>query len=84
MEIVIDTLLKDIQDNWDEETLGEFLSNIYALGRLDAESEKEAEDVQTLLLMSPIMSSSVVFDYIYNRIDEYVDELDDEDEDNLF
>ena len=31
MENLIDTLLEDIRE-WDEDTLGQFLCNIYALG----------------------------------------------------
>ena len=76
MEIVVDTLLENIKE-WDSEMLGSFLCNIYALGRFDEESEKEPEDVQSILLMSPIMRPEVVLDYIYNRIDEYVDEEED-------
>lgn len=70
MEDLIDTLLEDIRE-WDEDTLGQFLCNIYALGCFDTEAERETEDTQVLLLLSPIMSSTVVFDYIQNRLSEY-------------
>ena len=71
MEKIIDSLLEDIKNNWDEEDLGMFLCNVYALGHLDSETEKETEDTQVFLLLSPIMSSTVVFDYIQNRLSEY-------------
>ena len=82
MENVIVTLLEDIKE-WDEETLGQFLCNIYALGRLDTETERDAEEVQCVLLMSPIMNPVTVFDYIYNRLDEYIDEEDGLEEEDL-
>ena len=89
MEKIIDTLLQDIKENFDEEALGELLSNIYALGRFDGEAERESEATQVVLLMSPTMKTEVVYDYIFNRLDEYIDEADellveDEDDDDDF
>lgn len=76
MKNLIDTLLEDIQNNWDAEYLGQFLCNIYALGRLDEEVNRESEDAEILFLMSPLLNSTTVLDYINIRLDEYVDEIE--------
>ncbi len=76
MEKIIDSLLEDIKNNWDEEDLGMFLCNVYALGHLDSETEKEAEANQIFLLMCANMRPDIVNEYIINQLFEGDDEFD--------
>lgn len=83
MEKIIDSLLEDIKNNWDEEDLGMFLCNVYALGHLDSETEKETEVNQIFLLMCANMRPDIVNEYIINQL--YEGELDlGEDEDEFY
>ena len=68
MEAIIDTLLEDIRNNWDEEDLGAFLCNVYGMGCLDNESEKDPEINQSFLLMCGVMNPDFVEDYILRQI----------------
>ena len=76
MEKIIDSLLEDIKNNWDEEDLGMFLCNVYALGHLDSETEKETEVNQIFLLMCANMRPDIVNEYIINQLFEGDDEFD--------
>ena len=76
MEKIIDSLLEDIKNNWDEEDLGMFLCNVYALGHLDSETEKETEANQIFLLMCANMHPDIVNEYIINQLFEGDDEFD--------
>lgn len=67
---VLDSLLEAMQTEWNEEDLGAFLCNVYALGYSDGVNNIDTEINQNFLLMSPIMQVDIVQDYILNSVDE--------------
>lgn len=67
---ILDSLLEAMQTEWNEEDLGVFLYNVYALGCSDGMNNIDTETNQNFLLMSPIMQVDIVQDYILNSVDE--------------
>lgn len=76
---VIDSLLEVMQGEWDEVVLGQFLCDVYALGYLDSQNNKDPDTNQLFLLLSPVMNCDFVQDYILNSLpeeDDNEEELD--------
>ena len=67
---IVDSLLEAMQTEWNEEDLGAFLCNVYALGYSDGMYNIDTEINQNFLLMSPIMQVDIVQDYLLNSVDE--------------
>jgi len=73
MEKVIDSLFEEMKKEWDTESFGYFLSDIYALGWYDGQSSETHENAIPFL---PLMQSEIAKQYIEELLAKYDEEFD--------